>query len=208
MPDENNNNQKKDIEIEDQDNQDENQNNVEQNEIVYDEEKRQDNNHKILDKIEKLKKELKQCQTEKMGYLSNWQKSQAELINYRKRQEKRLEEIHQTANAEIIKELLPVLDSLEEAIKHQDLNNQPKKDIQDGLKSLFQQILNIFQKYGLKIVNPVGKEFDPNFCEAVDIANCSKEQDNQVIEVIQSGYLLNGYLLRSAKVRVGQSSKK
>ena len=180
-------------------------------EIVYDDEKKENtfgDHQNSTDKLNKFKKELKQCQAEKKEYLSNWQKSQAELINYRKRQEKRIEEIYRTASAEIIKELLPVLDALEEAIKHQGLDGQPKEEIQKGLESLLRQMLSVFQKYGLESINPAGREFDPNLCEAIDVIDCPKEQDGQVIEVIQPGYTLNGQLLRSAKVRVGQSKNK
>ncbi len=182
-----------------------------EDEVVYDDEKKGNtlNDYQDLtNKLNKLKNDLKQCRTEKMEYLSNWQKSQAELINYRKRQEKRIGEIYQTAGAEIIKELLPVLDSLEEAIKHQNSDNQPREDIQRGLKSLLEQILTIFHRHGLESITPVGQEFDPNLCEAVDVVDCLKEQDGQVVEVIQSGYTLNGQLLRSAKVRVGRSKNK
>ena len=179
-----------------------NRKNDDSEELIYEDDQVENNLSSIEEKVEKLKKRLKQCQAEKEEHLTNWQKSQADLANYRKRQEERIKEIYQAANVKLINDLLPVLDALEKAIECQDSNQKTKQ----GLDFLYNQFKSVLSNYGLEIINPVGENFNPDFCEAVDIIPCSKEDEGKVMEVIQKGYVLDHRLLRPAKVRVGKAT--
>lgn len=179
-----------------------NRKNDDSEELIYEDDQVENNLSSIEEKVEKLKKRLKQCQAEKEEHLTNWQKSQADLANYRKRQEERIKEIYQAANVKLINDLLPVLDALEKAIECQDSNQKTKQ----GLDFLYNQFKSVLSNYGLEIINPVGENFNPDFCEAVDIIPCSKQDEGKVMEVIQKGYVLDHRLLRPAKVRVGKAT--
>ena len=139
-----------------------------------------------------LKEKLKQCQKEKEEYLTQAQRARADLINYRQRQEKALEELKTFGQANVLKEILPVLDSLEMGSKDNE-----------GIGQIKEQMKNVLDKYDLKEIKSVGEEFNPEFHEAVDQIK-SKEKSGTVVEEVQKGYLLNNLVLRPSKVKVSK----
>jgi len=141
-------------------------------------------------KLKKIKEELKKCQKEKIQYLTGWQRAQADLINYRRRQEEKENQLKLILQEQLITDLLPVLDTLDLASRQ----NQEIKPIQD-------QILQILASYGLKPMQSLGQKFDPHLHEAVDRVKSNKEEGT-ILEEIQRGYFLGEKVLRPAKVRV------
>jgi len=143
-------------------------------------------------KIKKLKKKLKKCQKEKEEYLSQAQRARADFINYRQRQERQAEEFKKYCQAELIQEILPVLDSLEKGA-------QENKEI--GI--IKEQLKGALQKFGLREIEAQGKEFNPELHEALEQVE-SKKKSGVVVEEIQKGYLLGEKVLRPSKVRVAK----
>jgi len=142
--------------------------------------------------LKKLKNKLKNCQKEKEEYLSQVQRARADLINYRRRQELVLEESKKLGQSAFLKELLPVLDSLKLGAK----DNQ-------GIKQIKEQFEAILEKEGLTEIKAIGQKFDPNFHEVVERVK-SKEKEGTIVEEIQTGYLINGQVLRVTKVKVAE----
>ncbi|MEA2113251.1 MAG: nucleotide exchange factor GrpE [Patescibacteria group bacterium] len=145
-----------------------------------------------IGKLKKLKKKLKECQKEKEEYLSQAQRAGADLINYRRRQESVLEDIMKRENDGIIKELLPVLDSLEMGAKENS-----------GISQIKEQMEAVLGKYGIKGIKAVGEKFNPEFHEAVERVE-SSEKSGIVVEEAQKGYLLGDRVLRVSRVKVAE----
>jgi len=146
-------------------------------------------------KLEKLNKKLKECVEEKEKYLKGWQLSQADFINYRRRQEEQATEWSRMYEEGLIRDILPVLDSLDAA-----LIVSPEDE---GLKTLAGQLKSVLKKHGLQEIKAVGEKFNPQFHEVVECEEEGEEHGGETVSAeIQKGYLLNGKLLRAAKVRI------
>lgn len=135
----------------------------------------------------KLKQRIKQCQKEKEEYLSQAQRARADLVNYRRRQEEVLEGLKTFGQINLIKEMFPVLDSLEMGAK----DNK-------GIKQIKQQMDSILQRYDIKEIKAVGEKFNPEFHEVIE------GNGDMVVEEVQKGYTLNNKVLRVSKVKVSK----
>ncbi len=128
----------------------------------------------------------------------------AEFENYKKRNAKERTELVQTAGKEVIVDLLDVLDDCERAEKQLNAaedNNQAK----EGVMLVFTKLKNILMAKGLKPMEAINKDFDPDMHEAItEIPAPNDELKGKVIDVIQKGYYLNDKIIRYAKVVVGK----
>jgi len=122
----------------------------------------------------------------------------AEFDNFRKRTAKERIELFSTASQDIMTSLLPILDNFERAFKL----NEPSEN--DGMLLIYNQLKAELDKKGLKeIENPIGKELDTDFHEAItNIPAQDKKQKGKIVDVIEKGYLLSTKVLRYAKVVV------
>ena len=154
----------------------------------------------IKKKIKKLKDKLKKYQEEREEYLKGWQKERADFINYRKEEENRKNVLKNFIKGGILLEFLAVLDNLERAEKEIP-NNIKENEWVNGIIGIKKQIKDILKKEGVEEM-PVKNKFDPIFHEAV-IAE--KGNEDEILEVLQKGYLFNGKVLRPARVKVGKS---
>ncbi len=119
-------------------------------------------------------------------------RQQADFDNYRKRKDKEVQENLVNANANLILEILPVLDHFELALKH----NKDK-----GVSMIYDELKEILKNQGLKRINTKGK-FDPRLHDAV--VSVEGKDDGAILEELQSGYLLNERLLRASKVKISR----
>lgn len=140
-------------------------------------------------KIKKLKKKLQECQKEKGEYLTQAQRAGADLVNYRRRQEEALAKFRKYSQEGLIKDLLPVLDSLlAGSEKSEDI-----KRIKDQLESVLK----------IKEIKALGEQFNLEFHEAVEQVKSSKP-GGSVVEEVQKGYSLHDKVLRPTKVKVSK----
>ena len=146
-----------------------------------------------------LKKALVEEESKSEKYLSNWQRSQADFANYKRRTEQEREAIVKLANAELILNLLSVVDDMERALDHVSGKIAASKWV-DGIVLVYRKFVAIFEAYGVSEMKALGEQFDPNLHEAV--AHVEGEND-KVVAVIQKGYMLNDRVLRPAMVNVG-----
>ena len=128
----------------------------------------------------------------------------SEFDNYRKRNAKERIELLKSASQEVILDILPVVDDLERAIQSFEEHNL-SKEAKKGVELIYNKLMNTLKQKGLEPIDAQGKDFDTDFHEAItNIPAPSKDLKGKVVDVIQHGYLLNGKIIRFAKVVVGQ----
>ncbi|MBN2397259.1 MAG: nucleotide exchange factor GrpE [Deltaproteobacteria bacterium] len=130
----------------------------------------------------------------------------AELENYKKRAARDRQDFVKYANENLIRDILPTVDSMERALEHASESGDLQAFV-DGLKMIRDTLLSVLGKHGATKIDAIGKEFDPNFHEAIMQVEGNRGQDNTVAEEFETGYLLNGRLLRPAKVSIARHSR-
>ena len=150
--------------------------------------------------IEALEQALFEEKEKSERYLANWQRAQADFINYKKRAEQEKKETVEFANSELILNLLTVVDDLERAFVSLPPRLSKSSWI-EGIELIHNKLKGILETHGLTEIKAKGKPFDPRLHEAV----MHQEGDEDiVIEEIQKGYKIHGKLLRPAKVKVSK----
>ena len=129
----------------------------------------------------------------------------ADVENVKKRLSRETEELRKYAGESILADLLPVLDNLDLALLHSG-GLDSCKDFVTGVDMTRKIFLDILAKHGLTPVGKRGEEFDPQFHEAVGMSQEEELDDNTIAQMVQTGYLLKGRLLRPAKVMVNKLS--
>ena len=171
-------------------------------EIIYEDEESSD---KSDSKLQKVKKELKQCQAEKQEYLDGWQRSKADYVNLKKNSEDDKERIKSYANEDLILELITVLDSFEMAFKDQESWNNAPENWRKGIEYIYNQFTQILDNYSVKTINPLGEDFDPNIHNCSEMLKVEDEsKEGKIIEVLQKGYQIKDKLIRVPTVKVGE----
>lgn len=130
------------------------------------------------------------------------QRLQAEFENYKKRIEKEKIEFIIYAKQDLIIKLLPILDSLEIALK----NTSDKDKFIKGVELIFSQLYQTLQQEGLKPIKALGEKFDPYKHEVLMNKESDKE-DDIILEELQKGYMLNNKVIRHTKVKVSKKNK-
>ena len=128
----------------------------------------------------------------------------AEFENYRKRIERERRERSNLAAADIILELLAVIDDLERAVNTSVENNT--ETYRQGVELILRQMLELLRKRDVKPIEALGVDFDPNYHEAVVHEPSPDHKDGEVIEELRRGYMIGGRLLRPAMVKVAKPS--
>ncbi len=155
-------------------------------------------------KVDKLKLQIKELQKKNSELLDSWQRDKADFINTRKRDEGEKMEFLKFAKADVIAELLPVLDSFESAMKNKEAWEKVDKNWRTGVEYIHSQLSNVLVSHGLKVINPVGELYNSVRDEAIETIKVDNEKDDgKILEVVSVGYELNGKEIRPPKVRVG-----
>jgi molecular chaperone GrpE len=123
---------------------------------------------------------------------------QAEFDNFRKRTDKDRSEFAQYAGMELIRELLPVLDNFELALKTECAS----KDYAKGVEMIYQRMADTLKKAGLEPIDAVNKPFDPHVHQAVERFATDDTPEDTVLSEFQRGYMFKGKLLRASMVKV------
>jgi len=128
----------------------------------------------------------------------------AEFENYKRRNAKERMELIQTAGKDVITDMLDVLDDCDRAQKQME-NSDDVAEIKQGVMLVFNKFRNSLTTRGLKAMETIGKEFNPDLHEAItEIPAPSKEMKGKIIDEIMKGYYLNDKIIRHAKVVVGK----
>jgi molecular chaperone GrpE len=154
--------------------------------------------------VEPKKEEKK----EEVDYKSKYFYIAAEMDNYRKRVEREKENLIKYGNERVLSDLLQVVDNFERTMDMLKHDEDPKiRNIVVGLDMVSKQFLDTLSKHGLTPVESIGKEFDPNYHEAMAQEYMEGAKPNHVIKEFQKGYILNGRLIRPAKVVVANDKQ-
>jgi len=158
--------------------------------------------------IEDLMTKLKEKEKEAAENLDKYMRAVAELENYKKRAAKEKAEFVKYCNENLIKDILPLADSLDRACKHAACNADDLEVFKAGLNLVQEQLRCCLEKYGVAKIEAVGKDFDPNIHEALLQVETEEHEDNKVVDEFEKGYLLNSRLLRPARVSVCKHTKR
>jgi molecular chaperone GrpE len=150
--------------------------------------------------LDALKKRLEASESKTSEYKDSWLRSQAEFQNYRKRIERDNEIMYATMKGDIIKKVLPVLDDLERALQ----NRSAEDPWANGIELIARKFQTILENEGVKRIEALGVEFDPNYHEAISHEPADGTQSGHVIGVVQNGYMIGERVIRPALVRVAQ----
>jgi molecular chaperone GrpE len=148
-----------------------------------------------------LKAKLTEKEKEAAANYDKYLRAIAELDNYKKRAAKEKAEILKYGKEEVINDMLPFVDSLDRALEHAG-SSTDIQSFKEGLKLIQDQLLCGLKKHGVEAIECAGKDFDPNFHEAMTQMDSEHHEANKVINEFQRGYLLNGRLLRPSRVSV------
>ena len=157
-----------------------------------------------IEDVESLKQALAEEKKKSEEYLANWQRAQADFINFKRRIEQERQDFNRFANANLILSLLPILDDLERALDSVPPTKSAKHSWVEGVRLVDRKFRTILEAQGLTPIQALGEPFDPNFHEAV---RQDKGKEGIVIEELQKGYMMHDRLLRPSKVVVGNGSK-
>lgn len=144
---------------------------------------------------------------EEVDYKEKYYYLLAEMQNMQKRVEKEKDSLRKFGNEKILKDLVDVIDNFERTLSFIAGDSDEKvKNIVVGIEMINKQFIESLGKHGLKQIDAMGQEFDPNFHEALAQQPAEGKKEMEVIQVHQSGYTLNDRLLRPAKVIVAKNS--
>ena len=130
-------------------------------------------------------------------------RNQAELDNYRKRMAREKSDAIKFANASLLSELLPVIDSFQMGLSAA-INEDPDSIISKGMEMVQKQLEEFLTSQGAVLISSVGQEFDPNIHEAISQESSDEVPSGHVISEIRKGFTLNDRLLRAANVIVSK----
>ncbi len=125
-------------------------------------------------------------------------RARAEFDNARRRAERERSEFLQFAAMDLIKQLLPVVDDFERALKVETAD----RDYAKGVELIYQRLLETLKKIGLEPIETAGRRFDPNLHQAVERVETEEADDMAILSEYQRGYHFKGKLLRPAMVKV------
>ncbi|MBQ9722460.1 MAG: nucleotide exchange factor GrpE [Bacteroidales bacterium] len=160
-------------------------------------------NKKEKSKIEELEKKVEELENKVAKDKDDYIRLMAEFDNFRRRTSQEKLELVSVASMDTIKGLLPVLDDCERALEV--LRKSDDSDAaKEGTELIYHKLLAYLQSKGLAVIDALGKEFDTDLHEAVaQFPVQEDEKKGKVFDVVQTGYTLNGKVIRFAKVVVG-----
>ncbi len=143
---------------------------------------------------------LTKCQKERDEYLDGWKRAKADLLNYKKDEARRFEMTLKFANESMIHELISVLDSFDLALITLEKEDKAEK----GMYLIKSQLEDILKQYGLEhLIISTGQKFDPALHEAIAEIESDKPSGT-IIEEVERGYMMNGKLIRPARVKMAK----
>ena len=176
---------------------------MEQEEVKKDEQ--QEKLQQEKPKKNKPNKEIEKLKNENLALNEKILRISADAQNMKKRLEDEISRLQKYEGLELARELLPTIDNFERAIQLDDTNlNDELSKFLSGFKMIYANLVNLLNQKEIKEIECLGKEFDPTFMDAVLTSKEEGVPKNQVIEVLQKGYMYKDKLLRPAMVKVSE----
>ncbi len=152
--------------------------------------------HKKDKKLEELQNEVNTLKDKNMRIA-------AEMVNTLRRKDEETNRLLKYSNESLITELLPVIDNFERAL-NVDVTSNDVESYQKGMTMIYNSLKNILEKFEVKEIEAIDKEFDPSFHQAVMQEEKEGTKENIVIEVLQKGYTYKDKVIRPAMVKVSK----
>jgi molecular chaperone GrpE len=127
----------------------------------------------------------------------------AEFDNYRKRVERDRQAMAESAAADLVRDLLPLVDDLERALKAEP-GAEGAEAYRRGVELIHRQLIEVLRKRGVRPIEALGADFDPHFHQAVSYEPAEGRRDGEVVEEFGRGYMLGDRLIRPAMVKVAK----
>jgi molecular chaperone GrpE len=156
-------------------------------------------------RIAELEEALLKAEATVLEQRDSVMRAKAEMENARRRADGEVEKARKFALERFAGELLPVADNLERALMMADTDNDAIKPMLEGVDLTLKSFVNCIEKFGVKVVDPQGQAFNPEFHQAMSMQESAEFAPNTVMAVMQKGYELNGRLLRPAMVMVSRA---
>jgi molecular chaperone GrpE len=145
---------------------------------------------------------LEDLRRERDGLQDRLLRIAAEFDNYRKRMDRERRELADYTAGEVVSELLPIVDNLERALQASAEDDPLRK----GVELIHRQMLDLLRKRGVKPIEALGADFDPNFHQAVIHEESAEHREGEVMAELQRGYVVGDRLLRPAMVKVAKTA--
>lgn len=146
-----------------------------------------------------LPQQLADAQEEKQRIQEQYLRTLAEMDNLRKRTIREKEETSKFANEGLLREILPVIDSLERAVEHSEKAGSTD-GLLEGVRLTLSQLNQVLKRFGVEAIDAVGRPFDPAYHQAMGQLESADHPVNSVMVEMQRGYQLNERLLRPSFV--------
>ena len=152
-------------------------------------------------------KKKKDKKDEKIEELTDMVKRQmAEFDNFRKRTEKEKASMYQVGAKEIVEKILPVVDNFERGLAMIP-ENEKENPVATGMTQIYKQLMTAFDEMGVKTIEAVGQEFNPDFHNAVMHIEDEEAGENVIVEEFQKGYMYKDSVIRHSMVKVAINLK-
>jgi molecular chaperone GrpE len=142
---------------------------------------------------------LARAQRERDEYLDLARRTQADFENYRKRAAREAAAAGERAKSGLVRELLPVVDNLERALKSA---GEGEQHLAEGVRLVHSELIAVLERNGVEQFDPAGERFDPAEHEALSMRDQDGAESGLVLDVVEKGYRTNGSILRPARVVV------
>ena len=149
-----------------------------------------------------LADEIVELRKERDGLLDRLLRQVAEFDNYRKRIDRERREASDYAAADVLQDILPILDDFERALQVDAPGSEPYRQ---GLEIIHRALLELLRKRGVTAIDAVGTDFDPHIHQSVAYEEAPDKRDGEVIAEFRRGYRLGDRLLRPAMVKVARA---
>jgi molecular chaperone GrpE len=162
----------------------------------------------VSDPVKELEKRCETAEQESKQHYERLLRVSADFENFKKRSFREADEFRKYANELLLMELLSVVDNLERAIQSTSGEKNEVGCVIEGVEMTLKALLKIFEKFSVKLIDAVGKPFDPNFHQAMMQEASDLHPENTVIREFQKGYMLHDRLLRPSMVVVSKGPDK
>ncbi|MGB0931569.1 MAG: nucleotide exchange factor GrpE [Chitinophagales bacterium] len=153
-----------------------------------------------------IEQKMAQAQEETAQWKDKFMRLAAEFENYKRRTSRERVDLIKTAGKDVIVNMLPVLDDFDRAFKASDkVTDESAKEALKGFQLIYNKFKSTLDQKGLEVMDCDGKEFDPEYHEALtEIPAPTPDLQGKIIDVLEKGYYLNDKIIRYAKVVVGK----
>lgn len=177
-------------------------------------EKKEKSEEEVIDKVDEIVEDpevvevslddtIAQLEKEVDTWKTDYYKVFADMENTKRRLQKEHQDAMKFMMQSFIEELLPVVDNFERSLNVQDASEEVQVFLK-GYQMIFDQLMGILTKSGVEVIEAQGKEFDPNFHQAVMTANDENYESNIIVEELQKGYKLKDRVIRASLVKVNE----